>query len=323
MEPPFRGGSRPWEGRAGPGRVAAGPAAPHPWRMSDTHVFGDGTLLATVSAAGSELQSLRDPAGREWMWQAEAVWPRHAPILFPIVGRLPEDVLRHDGVAHRMTQHGFARDRAFAWTRRDAAGCVLRLEDDAGTRAVYPFPFALDVEWAVAKGVLSCTATVSNPGEGPLPFSIGAHPAFKLPLPGAASAEGHSLAFPGLGAEVLEVRRLTDGLLDASEAIPLVNGVLPLHPGLFEADAIVLPGYPGRRLRLAAPNGAALEIAWEGFGDLGIWQKPGAGFLCLEPWCGTAAPLGWNGDFADKPGNEKLAPGESRSFRWEIQPDAS
>jgi galactose mutarotase-like enzyme len=301
----------------------AGPAAPHPKGMSDTHAFGDGTLLATVSAAGSELQSLRDPAGQEWIWQAGAAWPRHAPILFPIVGRLPEDVLLHDGRAHRLTQHGFARDRAFAWTRRDATGCALRLEDDAATRAVYPFPFALDLEWAVAAGALSCTATVSNPGGGLLPFSIGAHPAFNMPLPGAASAEGHRLAFPGLGAEALAARRLTGGLLDGSESIPLVDGVLPLHPGLFEADAIVLPGYPGRNLRLTAPNGAALDMAWDGYGDLGIWQKPNAGFLCLEPWCGTAAPKGWNGDFVEKPGIQKLAPGESRSFRWEVRPRAA
>ena len=286
--------------------------------MTDTHSFGDGALRATVSAAGAELHGMQDAAGQEWLWQAGAAWPRRAPILFPTVGRLPNDILRHAGQAHRMTQHGFARDRAFSWIRRDATGCALRLNDDAATREVYPFPFVLDVEWAVADGALSCTVTVSNPGPRPLPFALGAHPAFAWPLPGAASAEGHSVTFPGL--EVLAARRLTDGLVDGSETIPLRDGALALHPRLFEKDAIVLPDFPGRRLRLAAPGGAALEMEWQGYGDFGLWSKPGAPFLCLEPWCGTAAPLGWDGDFIERPGITRLEPGGAQRFLWQVRP---
>lgn len=286
--------------------------------MTDTHRFGDSRLTATVSAAGAELQSVRDGGGGEWLWQAGPAWPRHAPVLFPIVGRLPGDVLRHEGREHRLTQHGFARDRTFAWLSRGAEGCALRLADDEATRAAYPFPFVLDLEWAVADGALSCTATVSNPGPEPLPFSLGAHPAFAWPLPGAASAEGHALHFPGLELAALRARRLNGGLLDAEETIPLADGRLPLHPGLFDADAIVLPDFPGRRLRYAGP-GAALEMGWEGYGDLGLWSRPGgANFLCLEPWSGTAAPIGWNGEFAGKPGITPLEPGGSRAFRWWI-----
>ena len=284
--------------------------------MTDTHRFGDSRLSATVSAEGAELHSLRDAAGGEWLWQAGPEWPRHAPVLFPIVGRLPGDVLRHDGRPYRLTQHGFARDRRFAWLRRGADGCVLRLVEDAATLAAYPFPFVLDLAWMVEEGRLSCTATVSNPGPGPLPFSLGAHPAFVWPLPGTASAEEHALSFPGVDLTALSARRLTGGLLDRPESIPLAGGRLPLHTGLFDADAIVVPGFPGRRVRYAAP-GASLEIGWEGFGDLGLWSKPGgAGFLCLEPWSGTAAPLGWDAEFAEKPGISVLEPGGSRVFSW-------
>lgn len=284
--------------------------------MSELHRFGSQGLTTAVSAEGAELRSLRDASGGEWLWQAGPAWPRHAPVLFPLVGRLPGDVLRHAGREHRMSQHGFARDRRFEWLRRDSDGCSLRLADDAATRAAYPFPFTLELDWVVEAGRLRCTATVSNPGEAPLPFSLGAHPAFAWPLPGETSAEGHSLFFPGLESGVLEARRLSGGLLDAAERIPLTGGTLPLHPRLFDADAIVLPGFPGRRIRYAAP-GAALEMGWEGYGDLGLWSKPGgAAFLCLEPWCGTAAPLGWDGAFSGKPGIVLLAPGGSRAFSW-------
>ncbi|SHI54317.1 Galactose mutarotase [Roseomonas rosea] len=286
----------------------------------ELHRFGDESLTATVSEAGAELHSLQDAAGSEWLWQAGPEWPRRAPLLFPVVGRLPGDVLRHQGRAHRMTQHGFARDRRFEWLRRDRAGCTLRLRDDEATRAAYPFPFTLDVTWAVADGVLSCTVLVSNPGAGLLPFSLGAHPAFAWPLPGASSAEGHTLSFPGSGLETLAARRLTGGLLNAAETIPLRCGALALLPALFERDAIVLPAFSGRRLHYAAPGGAALKIEWEGYGDLGLWSKPGAAFLCLEPWCGTAAPLGWDGEFMQKPDITHLAPGASRLFRWAVRP---
>jgi galactose mutarotase-like enzyme len=290
--------------------------------MPDTHSFGDDTLTATVSADGAELHSIRDAAGREWLWQAGPEWPRRAPILFPIVGRLPGDTLHHAGRAHRLTQHGFARDRRFAWASRDAAACTLRLADDATTREAFPFAFSLAVDWTVRDGALACTVTVSNPGDTPLPFSLGAHPAFAWPLPGAASPLGHRLSFPGLEVTSLSARRLTGGLLDAAESIPLMDGTLPLHPDLFAADAIVLPGFPGRRLHYAAPDGAALEMEWEGYGDLGLWSKPGAPFLCLEPWCGTAAPLGWGGDFLEKPGIAILEPGAARAFRWAVRVSA-
>jgi len=284
--------------------------------MTDLHRFGDSALTATVSAEGAELRGLRDAAGREWMWGAGPAWPRSAPVLFPIVGRLPGDALRHGGRTHRMTQHGFARDRRFAWVRRDAGGCALRLTDDAATREAYPFAFALEMAWAVEDGAIRCEATVLNPGEAVLPFFLGAHPAFAWPLPGAGAGE-HRLE---MGGAALRARRLTDGLVDGAEVVPLEDGALHLRPALFEADAIVLPDFPGRRLRYAAPGGAAIEMGWEGYRDLGIWSKPGAAFLCLEPWFGTAAPLGWRGEFAERPGIGLLPPGGSRRFLWWARP---
>jgi hypothetical protein len=82
--------------------------------------------------------SLASDAGTEFVWQAEPAWPRHAPLLFPIVGRLANDELRHRGRTYRMTQHGFARDSRFAWAERGESRCVLVLEDSETTRALYP-----------------------------------------------------------------------------------------------------------------------------------------------------------------------------------------
>lgn len=289
--------------------------------VDDLHRFGDDQLSVAVSAQGAELHSLRDAAGREWLWQEGPLWPRRAPVLFPIVGRLADDTLRHEGRTFRLTQHGFARDRRFSWVTRSEAGCQLRLRDDESTRAVFPFSFVLDLSYAVARGALSCDVGLSNPGKAALVFSVGAHPAFAWPLPGGGNKDAHSVVF---GAdEPGPARRLTDGLLDGAEELRLRGRRLPLNEDLFAADALVLPQVRSRSLRYEGPAGDALEMSWSGYGDLGLWSKAGADFLCLEPWCGHASPAGWDGEFADKPGTVRLMPGEGRTFRWEARTAAA
>src|SRR5258707_1780581 len=115
----------------------------------DTHTIHCGSLTATIKAQGAELSSLKDAAGVEFIWQAGPAWPRHAPLLFPIVGRLVNDEMRHRGRTYRMTQHGFARDSRFAWAERSDNSCTLVLEDSEATRALYPFTFRLVVTYTL------------------------------------------------------------------------------------------------------------------------------------------------------------------------------
>src|SRR5215472_3112286 len=131
--------------------------------MLDRHVLSNGALSATVKADGAELCSLRNAAGQEMLWQAEPVWPRHAPVLFPIVGRLKNDELRYQGKSYRLTQHGFARDRRFAWLNRSATACRLVLHDDAESRTHYPFAFRLEIAFTLDDDVLHTSFTVANP----------------------------------------------------------------------------------------------------------------------------------------------------------------
>jgi galactose mutarotase-like enzyme len=114
------------------------------------HTISDGGITAVIRAQGAELRSLRDPQGTEYIWQAGPAWPRCAPVLSPIVGRLTGDHLRHGGQTYRLTQHGFARDRTFDWLDRRADACRLALVDVAETRAMYPFAFRLELGYAVA-----------------------------------------------------------------------------------------------------------------------------------------------------------------------------
>jgi len=276
------------------------------------HVITSGRLTARIAADGAELQSVQDAAGQEYLWQAGPQWPRHAPVLFPIVGRLAADTLRHDGQSYRLTQHGFARDRQFAWVERTASTCRLALADDEDTRARYPFAFRFEVFYEVAAATLSVTFTIHNTGERTLPASMGAHPAFRWPLPGRADKSGHTLEFSA--EEPAPIRRLTGGLLRPDPMpSPIQGRSLALADDLFADDAIILDKLASKSVRFSAPGAPGLEVSWDGFAELGLWMKPGAEFLCIEPWAGYASPIGFDGEFAAKPGLLLIPPGEQRA----------
>lgn len=287
--------------------------------MSETHEIASDRLRATLRAQGGELIALSDADGPA-LWHGGPDWPRHAPVLFPIVGRLTDDTLIHQGRSYRLTQHGFARDSLFTWVERSAERAVLELRESPETLAIYPFRFVLQMIYEVTGDTLIVTSRVSNPAEVELVCGVGAHPAFLWPLADGVAKQAHRLTFPqtepgqGLGVEA--------GLLTAPIPLPFSDTELPLDESLFVNDAIVIPDAANRSVRFAALDASgrerrALTVNWEGYKDLGIWSKPtGAPFLCIEPWYSMASPTGWQGEIAEKPGILKLAPGESRDFVW-------
>jgi galactose mutarotase-like enzyme len=285
----------------------------------DTQTLRKGGLVAIIKAQGAELCSLKNDAGLEFVWQAGAAWPRHAPLLFPIVGRLNNDELRHGGKTYRMTQHGFARDLRFDWLEQSETRCALVLTDSAATRESYPFAFRLVAAYSLDDDGLDVALTVTNTGEDMLPASLGGHPAFNWPLvPGEAKAS-YSLTFTE--AEPHPVRRLEGGLLRAAaEPSPVSGRVLHLTEGLFAGDAIILDAVNSTSVRYAAGQGPWVRLSWAGFRELGIWSKPsGAPFLCIEPWRGYASPVSFDGEFGEKPGLMAIAPGADAQLAYRIE----
>jgi galactose mutarotase-like enzyme len=285
---------------------------------NDNYTFGNDAITAVVKADGAELCSLRNAEGVDLLWQAGPQWPRHAPTLFPIVGRLKNDVLRHHGKLYPMTQHGFARDHRFEWVERGPASCTLVLSDNVQTRARYPFGFRLAISFAVTGPGLDVALEVANTGDEMLPASIGAHPAFNWPLLPGLSKEAYELTFSRN--EPASIRRLRDGLLRAApEPTPITGNKLALREKLFEDDAVILDQVASTSVCYAADRGPAIEVSWEGFRELGVWSKlGGAPFLCIEPWHGFASPSDFDGEFADKPGVMHIADGEKRILKYRI-----
>lgn len=284
----------------------------------DTHTLRSDGLTATIKAHGAELCSLKD-GSTEFVWQAGPEWPRHAPLLFPIVGRLAGDALRHRGKTYRMTQHGFARDSRFNWTERGERRCVLVLEDSDTTRALYPFAFRLTATYALDAAGLDLAITIANTGKETLPASFGGHPAFNWPLQAGLAKESYALTFTS--AEASAVRRLDGGLLrPATEPSPVEGSVLPLSESLFTDDAVIFDRIESNAVRYAASSGPWLNMSWRGFRELGVWSKPsGAPFLCIEPWRGYASPAGFDGEFSDKPGLMHIATGAEEHLSCRIE----
>jgi galactose mutarotase-like enzyme len=276
-------------------------------------------LTARINVFGAELSTLTLAEGGELLWDGDpAFWTGRAPLLFPIVGALEHGRYRLGEATFSMAQHGFARRRLFALVAQSATSLTLRLEADAETLAQYPFHFRLDATFTVEGCSLTMAAQIANLGGEPMPASFGFHPALRWPLPGALARAGHQVRFTH--DEPAPVRRLTSAGTLSLEAMPTpVRGdVLDLTDALFENDALIFDQVVSRQVSYGAPESAQLEIAYEGMPYLGIWTKPGAGYICIEPWHGIADPAGYDGDFCDKPGVFRLSPGCDRSFEMKI-----
>ena len=286
----------------------------------DAVTIASAGLVARIDPLGAELVSLTDADGSEWMTDADpAFWTGHAPLLFPIVGALAGDRYRLDDAEYAMPKHGFARRSRFDVVDLRADAVTFRLTDTPETRAAYPFAFVLDMAFRIEGMTLRMEATVGNPGPGELPFSFGFHPAFAWPLPGSAEQSAHRITFAQ--PEPQPVRRLdiaTGLVLPDPQPTPVAGRGFTPDAALFEADALIWDHLDSRSLTFGVPGGPEIAVAMPDTPMLGIWQKPGARFLCIEPWQGIADPLGWTGDFRDKPGVVTLPPGASRAFRMDV-----
>jgi galactose mutarotase-like enzyme len=270
-------------------------------------------LSARIDALGAELVRLQDAAGRDLLWDGDpAFWTGRSPLLFPMVGRARGDRITVAGRTYDMGQHGFARTSVFALLRADAASCTWRLASDA-TRRRYPFAFRLDVTYRIEGATLHIEAEVANTDTAVLPASFGFHPALRWPLPYGTPRASHDIVFEK--DEPAPIRRPVDGLLSAAQfPTPVRDRRLPLRDDLFEAGALIFDTLASRSL----VYGKAIRVDFPRMPHLGLWTKPGAGYVCIEPWQGYASPEGFDGDFADKPGMVAIAPGATEVFAMAI-----
>ena len=270
-------------------------------------------LQVKIDSLGAELQSVFQlETQTELLWQADPqFWSRRSPILFPTVGRLKEDRYSVDGKEYSMQQHGFARNHVFEVEQVSGNCLEFSLTENVETLAQYPFQFQLKIRYELIGAKIQVTYLVQNPSETDLPFSIGSHPAFRCPLHTDEDFSDYSIYFSEF--ETVDRHLLKDGLF-TGETRPVLRNEkeLKLNYADFQSDAFVFKNLNSKRLTLENKSRTyALEFEFENFQQFGIWTKPQAPFLCLEPWNGFADSVAGQVEFKDKPGLIQLKSNET------------
>jgi galactose mutarotase-like enzyme len=269
-------------------------------------------ISADIDPQGAQLSILRDGAGRDLLWNGDpAIWSGRSPLLFPIVGALVGGAYRVGGKTYHLSRHGFARSKRFSVEGATPSTATFRLTSDEATLLVYPFRFQLAVHFAIEGSTLTLTSSVRNLGDGELIASIGYHPGFRWPLPYDKTRSSHFILFDT--EEPDPIRRIgSDGLLTPQpQSSPVENRRLPLADALFQDDVVIFDKIRSRSVTYGSEDGPRIRVSFPDAPYLGVWTKPGAPFICIEPWHGVTDPAGFKGEFRDKPGVFTLPAGET------------
>jgi galactose mutarotase-like enzyme len=286
--------------------------------MRDPVRIGNGEVSVEIAAHGAEMQSIVTSDGRSWLWNGDpAFWTGRSPVLFPIVGKAPNDTVSIEGKSYPMGQHGFARGSEFTLAEASPSHCRFELRAGEETRKSYPFEFLLMVEHRVEGRAVVVTGEVTNKDSRAMPFGFGFHPAFLWPLPGAEGKE-HEIRLDN-GAEPALIR-LEGGLVTQDRLpSPFSKGRLGLGPDIFKQGAMLFPEGTGTGLRYGAADGPEIRFSWQNLPNLAFWTVPGAGYVCLEPWHGMAAEVGAGDALAARPYTQALEPGAVARFGFRAE----
>ncbi len=277
-------------------------------------------LEATINEKGAELVSLRANE-IEYIWQADPqYWGRHAPILFPFVGRLKDNQYSYQGKTYPMGQHGFARDKEFKVLEQTKEKVTLVLTSDEETKKVYPFDFSLTVSYEIWGEGVRIRFDVENTGEEEMIFALGGHPAFNIPLTDELQFDDYFIAF---SPQKSRVKIPLDGPftnLD-QKTIGQTNTNIQLSRGLFKEDALI---YETRGLNAytlgSEESSHSVTLAYNNIPYVGLWSPypAEAPFVCIEPWWGFADTVDSNGRLEDKEGMNRLAGNEHFKTEFSI-----
>ncbi|EPM5664174.1 aldose 1-epimerase family protein [Listeria monocytogenes] len=279
-------------------------------------------LLVEMKTAGAELTRIfHKDTGLEYLWNADSkFWGRHSPVLFPTVGRLVDDTYLVDGNQYHLGQHGFARDRDFQVIEQTENTVRFELDADEDSLAIYPYKFKLSIIYTIEKNTVAVSYEVENIDNKRIYFSIGAHPAFHLPLTDGTTFEDYYLDF---GTEENLETLCLEGPYRSGEIKKIVDEparYLPLSYDLFKNDALIFEALKQKEMTIKSDKTPHfVKVSFPEFPFVGVWTaKPGTPFLCIEPWYGIADGAGESVELRDKAGIEHLEPEAVFASEYEI-----
>ena len=271
---------------------------------------------ASINHLGAELFSLKNTkTSLEYIWEGDtAFWPKHSPILFPIVGTLKNNSYQHKGLNYNLPRHGFARDTTFEVLHKTENSVTFSLQSSIETLAIYPFQFELQIQYVLNASELTFKYIVINKENSNLPFSIGAHPAVALP----GNFEDYSLAFEK--EEVLTYNLLENDLIvDKTSILVSQDKSVPLDYELFKNDALIFKQLESKSITILKNKYPYIKVKFPHFPHLGIWTKINAPFLCIEPWYGYSDTENSSGNLFEKEGIQLLEPNAQFEATFSIE----
>lgn len=282
----------------------------------DKFKINNQNFSATINLKGAEITSLIELNNNyQFIWQANPkIWARHAPILFPIVGKLKNNQYQFNNQFYDLNQHGFARDLNFELLEIYTNKISLLLVQNNQTLALYPFNFKLIVSYELLESTLTTTYKIINTYKHKLPFSIGAHPGFALP---DHNLENYTINFNN--PNDIESYTLKDGLLSNEKYLLAQNGnTINLNNDSFKNDAIILKNLLSNSVQLKhKSNNYCIKIDFEDFTYFGIWNKyPNTEFICLEPWAGITDSINTTQNIVEKEGIYWLEPNQQKEYTF-------
>ena len=278
-------------------------------------------LTLRISEHGAELQSIQDATGKEYLWQAdEKYWPRHSPLLFPIVCGLWENTYRIDGFGYRMERHGFARDMDFTLIKKTPERVTFALHDSPATHRAYPYHFNLAVTYRLEGNVIHVIWHVENTDHNEIHFQIGGHPAFNLPDIAEGEPMHGMLKFSGEESLERLVGNVGGCIRPGRFALDTEQGYWAFTEKSFDEDAIILDKSQVNQISLLDKQHKPVVTVSFKSPAVGIWSPFGknAPFVCIEPWYGIHDTVGYQGDFRQKHLMNHLQPGASFMAEYTI-----
>lgn len=271
---------------------------------------------AQVNSMGAELHSMKSKTdSTEYIWYGNPeIWYGQAPVLFPVVGQVINDTYTWKGKQYNMPKHGLARKLEFKLKSQEKSKVVFSLESTSSTLEKYPFDFELLVGYELKGSKLIASHKVINKSNGEMYFSLGAHPGFNCEI-------GDTIEFEK--AETMCTERISSDNLIVDEKFPFLNNEksFVITEDIFKADALILSGFSSEKVTLKSPNlGRAIEFTFGKIPFLGIWAKPGAPYVCIEPWYGVNDSHHDYGEISNKRGIQHLEKNEEFNFVWSAEP---
>ena len=287
------------------------------------YTISNDLISLTINSVGAEIKSIKKD-GIEYMHQADpATWNRSAPYLFPAIGCFKNKVTYFNNQPYNLPKHGFIRDMEMELVEKTDTSLVLETKENGESLRYFPYKFIFRVTYTLVAETVNAKIEVKNPNNDVMPFNLGLHPAFRVPLFEGEAFEDYQIKFNKKGTYEVPTVDLSNGLIDWSNICRIFNNleVLPLNYDDYKKDALVFDNVPFNEMILSNPkNEYGIKLTFNDFKTVGIWtpNHVNANFVCLEPWMGCADSPVSSGKFAEKKNIINLSPNQTYSTTYQI-----